>query len=161
MTLHKLISLLILITLVTGCSEVNSNQNQEKWESGIVSRVIDGDTIELKNGNVIRYLDINTPELNHPTNGLECYAEEAAELNRKYVEGKQIKLLKSGENQDKYGRYLRYVFIDNMFINGLLVYEGAAFSYSYGAPNILYQTLIQLEASARENENGLWKDCAY
>jgi micrococcal nuclease len=123
--------------------------------------VIDGDTIELENGNVIRYLDINTPELNHPTNGLECYAEEATELNRKYVEGKQIKLLSSGENQDKYGRYLRYVFVDNMFINGLLVYEGAAFSYSYGTPNILYQTLIQLEASARENEKGLWKDCNY
>lgn len=161
MTLLKLISLIIFTFPFFGCFVSDSDENELIWESAIVSKVIDGDTIQLENGKIIRYLDINTPELNHPSNGLECYAEEAKELNKKYVEGKQIKLLGSKENKDKYGRYLRYVFVHNKFINGLMVHEGAAFSYSYNNSNLLYQTLIQLEANARENKKGLWKGCNY
>ena len=162
MTHLKLISFVILIgAIVTGCSEISSEKKQEIWETGTVSRVIDGDTIELENGDVVRYLGINTPETNHPEKGLECFGEEATELNRSLVEGKQVKLLSDGENQDKYGRLLRYVFADGMFINGLLVWEGVAFSYSYGEPLILYQTLIQLEVNAKENERGLWSHCEY
>src|SRR3989304_2737682 len=41
-----------------------------------VKKVIDGDTIELENGQRVRYIGIDTPELHHPKKKLECYGKE-------------------------------------------------------------------------------------
>ena len=54
--------------------------------TGIVSRVIDGDTIELSSGEKIRYLEVSTPEMSP----LECYAQEATQKNSELVLGKTI-----------------------------------------------------------------------
>jgi micrococcal nuclease len=125
----------------------------------MVVRVVDGDTIELEGGERVRYLGIDTPETAHPDKPVECYGPEATARNRALVEGKAVELLSDGPDRDAYGRLLRYVFVDGTFVNGELVWHGYAFARSYGDQLRLYQTLVQLERAARENQRGLWRAC--
>ncbi len=122
-------------------------------------RVVDGDTIEVQGGERVRYLGVDTPETVHPEKPVQCYGPEASERNRELVEGKTVRLVSDGQDRDAYGRLLRYVFADGVFVNGELVWEGYAFARSYGDDVMLYQTLVQLERSARENGRGLWGVC--
>ena len=71
--------------------------------SYLVARIVDGDTIELGNGETVRLVGIDTPEVG------ECgYGPATANL-RRLVLGKRVRLTVSDENRDRYGRLLRYV----------------------------------------------------
>ncbi len=129
------------------------------FEEALVVRVIDGDTVELNCGERVRYLGIDAPETVDPEEPVECYGPEASERNKELVEGKVVTLLRDGSDRDSYGRLLRYVFVDGTFVNGDLVWGGYAYARSYNDPPRLYQTLVQLERSAREGQRGLWQEC--
>src|SRR3989344_3961906 len=79
-----------------------------------VFRVVDGDTIQVEGGEKIRYLGVNTPE---STTKKECFGKEAAAKNREMVEGKTVRLEKGRRDRDKYGRLLRFVYVDGGFGN--------------------------------------------
>lgn len=57
----------------------------------MVARVIDGDTIELENGEKLRYIGINTPESVNPRRKVECFGKESAAFNKNLVEGKRVR----------------------------------------------------------------------
>lgn len=60
---------------------------------------------------------------------------------------------------DKYGRLLRYIYVDNLWINEYLVSQGFAFASSY-PPDIRYQErLLAAQKEAQENKRGLWGSC--
>jgi len=121
-----------------------------------VVRVIDGDTIELESGQKVRYIGIDTPEIHHPTKSVECFGEQAAEKNRALVEGKLVKLEKDVSEVDRYGRLLRYVYVDGVMVNELLVREGYARASSY-PPDIKHQDLFrEAESQAQQAGAGLW-----
>ena len=121
-----------------------------------VKRVIDGDTIELEDGQVVRYIGIDTPETKHPAKPVECFGQLAADQNRQLVEGKLVNLEKDISQTDRYGRLLRYVYSDSVMINELLVKEGFATVSSY-PPDIKYQEIfIQAERDAQLAKKGLW-----
>ena len=69
----------------------------------LVSRVVDGDTLELGNGETVRLVGIDTPEVG------ACGFEQAAAHLGRLVLGKQVRLGVSDEDRDGYGRLLRYV----------------------------------------------------
>ncbi|MFH1280444.1 MAG: thermonuclease family protein, partial [Candidatus Beckwithbacteria bacterium] len=123
-----------------------------------VARVVDGDTIKLENGEVLRYIGIDTPETVDPRKPVQCYGKEASAKNKELVEGKEVKLEKDVSETDKYGRLLRYVWLGDVLINELLVEEGYAQSSSY-PPDIKYQDrFVAAQAFAREENMGLWGD---
>lgn len=125
-----------------------------------VKRVIDGDTIELENGDKVRYIGIDTPESVKPDTPVQCFAKEAAARNRELVEGKEVRLERNVSDRDRYGRLLRYVYVDDVLINARLVEEGYARSVSF-PPDIGKQDLFRsLEREAREAKRGLWADDA-
>ena len=122
----------------------------------IVSRVIDGDTIELNNGQKVRYIGIDTPEINQN----ECFAYESTQKNVELVLNKEVRLEKDTSETDKYGRLLRYVWIDNLLVNQILVEEGFALSASY-PPDVKYQDIFRnQERYARQQKLGLWSKCS-
>lgn len=125
-----------------------------------VVKVIDGDTIELENGERLRYIGIDAPEKNDPRKPVQCFAQEATEKNRELVEGELIKFYKDVSERDKYQRLLGYVYReDGLFVNLELVRQGYAFSYPY-SPDISKQDEFrEVEREAREKERGLWSDC--
>jgi len=121
---------------------------------------VDGDTIKLDNGQVLRYIGIDTPETVDPRKPIQCFGEEASDKNRELVEGKEVRLEKDVSETDKYGRILRYVYVGDTFVNDYLVRNGYAHSYSY-PPDIKHQDQFkQAEEEARNNKRGLWADDA-
>lgn len=124
-----------------------------------VTRVNDGDTIEIEGGQKLRYIGMDTPELYDPRKPVQCFGTEAKEKNKELVEGKIVKLEKDVSETDKYGRLLRYVWVDNLLVNDYLVKEGYARISTY-PPDVKYQSLFsQSEKEARENKRGLWGKC--
>lgn len=126
----------------------------------MVARVIDGDTIELINGDRLRYIGIDTPEEFDPRKPVQCFAAEAAEENRKLVEGKSITFYKDISPQDKYGRWLGLVYLsDGTFVNKKLIEEGFAFSYTYKPDTSHEQEFLKAENQAKKTMLGLWSHC--
>jgi len=118
-----------------------------------VIQVIDGDTIIIEGGYRVRYIGIDTPEI-HPD--LEAFGIEAWEANRRLVEGKEVRLEQDTSQKDKYGRLLRYVWVDGTFVNAELVRQGLAWAKAY-PPDTKYQDYLeQVQAEAKEAGRGMW-----
>jgi micrococcal nuclease len=137
----------IAVGLVIGYGVWHENDTLEK---ALVVSVIDGDTIELQGGRRVRYLGIDTPESG------EYYADEAASRNIELVEGKIVELQSGKRNEDEYGRLLRYVYVDGIFVNAELVAQGYATAYIFDPDDRYSQILVQLEQYAKLRERGLW-----
>ncbi len=122
-----------------------------------VNYAIDGDTIVLENGDSLRYIGIDTPEEFDQRKPVQCFAKEAAEKDKQLVDGKIIKFYKDVNTQDKYGRWLGYVYLeDGTFVNLELVKQGYAFSYRYAPDTSKQDEFKAAEDYARTNKLGLW-----
>jgi len=125
----------------------------------IVVKVIDGDTIKLDNGQVIRYIGIDTPETVDPRKPIQCFGQEAAKKNEELVLNKKVILEKDISETDRYGRLLRYVYVDGLFVNLELVKQGYAYATSF-PPDVKHQAdFSEAQSYARENNLGLWSAC--
>jgi len=139
-------------------AEAEQTTIQVKEEVFKVASVVDGDTIKLENGQVVRYIGIDTPETVHPSKPVQCFGKEASAKNKEMVLGKEVRLVKDVSETDKYGRILRYVYVGDDLINDYLVRNGYASSYSY-PPDVKFQDQFkQAETEARTNKRGLWAD---
>ena len=131
-----------------------------------VVKVIDGDTIVVKidgKDEVIRLIGINTPETVDPRRPVECFGREASDKAKEILTGKKV-FLEADPTQadrDKYGRLLRYVFLeDGTNFNKLMIMEGFAFEYTYYIPYKYQSEFKEAERKAREAKKGLWADDA-
>lgn len=124
--------------------------------TALVVRVIDGDTIELENDDVVRYIGIDTPETG---SSADCFAPEAAARNRQLVEGVVVTLEKDVSEIDQFGRLLRYVYVDDVMINEILVREGYAKVLTIPPDLRHQQTFFAAEQLARLTGVGLWSAC--
>lgn len=125
-----------------------------------VSRVVDGDTIELSSGQKVRYIGVDTPEVVDPRKPVQCFGVEASNKNKELVLGKTVRLEKDISETDKYGRLLRYIWVGETLVNDYLVRQGYAHASSY-PPDVKYQEqLTQAEAEARISNRGLWSSCS-
>jgi len=145
---YSIYSILVLLLLILAVSCVVPS-------APVVTRVIDGDTIEVNiDGTIykVRYIGIDTPEFGEP------WANEATRLNRQLVEEKTVRLEKDISETDKYGRLLRYVYVDDIFVNAELVRQGLAWAKTY-EPDIKYQDILEeAEAEARQAKIGIWQE---
>jgi micrococcal nuclease len=123
-----------------------------------VSRVVDGDTIEVSPaiGGVadVRLIGMDTPET---YGGTEPYGEEASAFTTRRLEGRQVALEFDVERIDPYGRVLAYVWLpDGTMFNETLVSEGYATVATY-PPNVKYVERFQAaQREARAAGRGLW-----
>lgn len=130
-------------------------------ETAVVTNVIDGDTIDvLLNGEAkrVRYIGIDTPEP-HRDGEPACYAHEATEANRELVDGKTVSLVADAEDTDRFGRLLRYVYVDDEFVNASLVADGFARTMTI-KPNTAEATVLhEKEDNAQADQLGMWGAC--
>lgn len=146
---------------VTEVKSENQTTNTKADEQQLfkVVKVIDGDTITLENGEVVRYIGIDTPETTHPSKPVQCFGKEASEKNKELVEGKMVRIEKDVSERDKYNRLLRYVWVGDIFINDYLVREGYAYASTY-PPDVKYSDqFLKAQQEAREKKKGLWAGC--
>jgi micrococcal nuclease len=144
--------------LVAGCGAGGDTPGSDCGPTeGVVSRVIDGDTIELATGERVRYLMVDTPE---NTTEIECYGPEATEQNRLLVEGQAVTLEYDVECTDRFDRLLAYVSVGDREVNAVLLERGYACLLHIppnGADRVdQYETL---ELRARSGNFGLWAAC--
>lgn len=131
-----------------------------EFPEAVVVNVVDGDTIDvLMDGQElrIRYIGVDTPETVHPTRGEEPYGREASGFNKSLVSGQTVYLEKDVSDTDRFGRLLRYVWLeDGTMVNARLVAEGYA-QVSTFPPDVKYaQKFLELQRSAQEQGLGLW-----
>jgi len=118
--------------------------------TGRVTRVVDGDTIEVELGGGterVRYIGIDTPEWTDDRAEARARARDATEANRRLVAGRRVRLELDVEKRDRFGRLLAYVWVGDTLVNETLVREGHAVPYTV-PPNVRYAE--RFRTAARE-----------
>jgi micrococcal nuclease len=150
---------LAAFTLVSGTSAARTTATVYR-----IDHVTDGDTVVLRNGQKVRLVQIDTPEVYF---GTECYGPQASQATKRLLPpGTRVRLLvePATDRVDAYGRLLRYVVrvYDAVNINIHLVRLGAAAPYFYEGRRGRYAArLEQLAKRARVTHLGLWGTCPH
>lgn len=169
-TVITALAFLLLITVLL----VYNNEKQEladNFVKGVVSKHVDGDTVYiiLDDGieEKLRFIGVNTPETVHPSKPVEFFGEEASDFTKESLLGKTIYLEKDISDTDRYGRLLRYIWLEvpskinedeirNKMFNAKLLLEGYA-QVSTFPPDVKYQEyFLTFMKEAKENKIGLW-----
>lgn len=128
----------------------------------LVTRVVDGDTVDVSiDGKVerIRIIGINTPETVDPRKTVECFGVEASSQAKTLLSGKSVRLeIDSSQGErDKYGRLLRYIFLEDRTNFGLkMIQDGYAYEYTYDLPYKYQAEYKNAQKEAEKNKTGLW-----
>lgn len=142
--MSKSLTLLILVILAAGCASTYPTQTT------LVTKVIDGDTVVVEGGQRVRLLNIDSRE-----RGEECYGEAKRRLEE-LVLLKNVTLERDKENQDRYDRLLRHIYVGNMSANLQMVNDGLAIAYVI-EPNVRHRdAFIEAEREARQQGGCVW-----
>jgi micrococcal nuclease len=125
-----------------------------------VSRVVDGDTIEISPAidgvEDVRLIGIDTPETVDPEEEVEPYGPEASAFATEELAGRKVHLEFDEEKVDQYDRLLAYVYADSSMFNEDLLEEGYAQAYPY-PPNTKYEgRFADAQADAMAAGIGIW-----
>ena len=142
----------IFILNIAGCV----NLSRDTYYARVVY-VYDGDTIKLDNGEKVRYLGIDTPEMNYNNPPAEYFAEEAKKFNMNLVDKRKVRLEFDAVKRDKYNRLLAYVYANDIFVNTKMIEEGYAKVYII-PPNVKYaDDFLDIQNKARVEKKGIWR----
>ncbi|MDD3520460.1 MAG: thermonuclease family protein, partial [Actinomycetota bacterium] len=115
------------------------------------SKVIDGDTIKVVDDKgeeyLVQYVGIDIPE---------DFDDEAKNINEALLLNKNIELEKDISETDEGGRLLRYVYVEDIFVNAYLVEEGLAKVDTISPDKKYEDTLLKLEGKAKDSLLGFW-----
>lgn len=101
-------------------------QEYQEQKTILVTSVIDGDTFEIETGEKIRLICVDTPEIN------ETGYEKAKIFLNSLSLNKKVRLEKDISDKDSYGRLLRYVYIDETFVNKEIVQTNLGVLFPFG-----------------------------
>ncbi len=149
----------------------------EETEDGIqeaqVADIVDGDTIKVFLGEekyTVRMIGVDTPESVHPDQSKNTiFGEKASAYAKEKIEkGQTVYLQKDVSDTDKYGRILRYVWLEKpinpmdeeeireKMYNAIVIGDGYANAYYYAPDTTLFQLFSQIEFEASAADAGLW-----
>jgi endonuclease YncB( thermonuclease family) len=133
----------------------HSNEPKYSIEGAQVKRVINGTSIELDDGTVVRYIGIDAADSeNRHLKGQVGHATFAA--NRALVQGKELVIEYDVDTIDPRGRDLAYVYADGVMINAELVRQGHAIVAVF-PPNVKHiNMMLEAQAEAAREQRGLW-----
>jgi micrococcal nuclease len=128
-----------------------------------VSRVVDGDTIEvtMPNGRTedVRYIGVDTPETVAPGEPVGCFGPKASAFNEALTEGRRARLRFDQERRDYYGRLLAYVYVGGRFVNAELLKRGLARAIYYSPNGAFRYRFEEIARRAGRSGRGLWGAC--
>lgn len=136
--------------------EAEGTVESPKEETNKISHVVDGDTLKLASGEVVRLIGIDAPETVDPEKPVQCFGPEASAEMKKLAAGKSVKLEKDVSEKDQYGRLLRYVWVGDTFLNDFLVRQGFAKADNF-PPDEKYESQLKAaQQEAKDNKRGMW-----
>ncbi len=143
-----IILILILLTINYPFLDKKLEEFLREGKYAKVTRVIDGDTIEIDNNESVRLLGINTPERGEP------YFEQATEFLESLILNETVRLEFGKEEKDKYGRTLGYVFLNDENVNLEIIERGFANFYFPSGKDVYYSNFKEAwEECLEENIN--------
>lgn len=133
---------------------------RDDGEIAVLDKVVDGDTVYVRTGEEtekVRLIGIDTPETSDPRKTVECFGVEATNFLKQF-EGEEV-ILEDDFTQgdtDHYNRSLRYIWLDDINLNKLMIEEGYAYEYTFDDP-YKYQWGFKIaEELAKLEQAGLW-----
>jgi micrococcal nuclease len=161
--LARALTVAIATLTLTGCAAVQQSTQTDlpgKPTDAIVDRILDGDTLALRDGGRVRLVQIDTPE----RRSNECGNQLATTaLERLAPAGSRIQLEADPtlDDVDRYGRLLRYVRnAHGQLVNLELARQGVAAPYFYRGDRGTHATAIATAArDAKRRQLGAWGTC--
>lgn len=172
---RQALALVLLCVLLPGCgleSAFTAGGSPSAVQSGIppsrlpeglqkarVTRVIDGDTVEISldsKKQTVRMILVDTPETKKPGTEVQPFGPEAAEFTKNMLENQDVRLERDVSTTDRYGRFLYYIWIGDRMFNELLLEKGLARVAVY-PPDVKYVDQFRaLQKQAQEGAIGIW-----
>jgi len=154
----------IVLLLVPGCGskeEITPEVRFTPEVTVVVKYVIDGDTLITKDGEHIRFLGIDSPEIWKKKGDKqdEPWGRDAANFVKVLLpSGSEVGLaFEAGNKEGAYGRKLAYLIVDDELVNGLLLKEGYAIFNDFGNELKYRDYLKKMERKARIHGKGIWE----
>lgn len=162
--------ILMVLTVVAGClggavsnlafrgvPAVGQATGGQVQEAVSVAGVTDGDTFSTQDGRPVRLLGLDAPEVYREGLGTEYYSAEATQALRSLIEGHLVLLWRDTEDGDRYGRLLRYIFLeDGAFVNWYLVRYGFAQALDLPPNSRFHEVLLDAQIQAKREGLGMW-----
>ena len=150
----ELLLVIIMIFIQTTASGVVEDGNDTVKQQTVttVTHIVDGDTFDIASGERIRMIGIDTPERG------EYFYKEASIRLEELIGGKEVILTKDISETDRYGRLLRHVYYDDVWINKQMIDEGFAKLVTF-PPDVAHVEIFeQAQQKARNAGVGMWKN---
>jgi micrococcal nuclease len=139
-------------------STLNVAEQADHDATATVTRVVDGDTIDIspsvEGRSRVRLIGMDTPEVYF---GTQPYGPEASAFAKQQLDGEEVRLELDVQKIDPYGRLLAYVYLpDGKMFNETLLEEGYAQVATF-PPNVKYvDRFLEAQREARAANRGLW-----
>jgi len=145
--------------------------------AGVVTRVVDGDTIEVRIGGEVedvRLIGVDTPETVKPGTPVQCFGPRASHFTKRRLTGRRVRLVFGVERRDVYGRLLAYVYLADRassppqqgqspqrgrFFNPMLLRRGLARTLTIPPNDRFAPRFKRVELAAARAGRGLWGAC--
>ncbi len=128
-----------------------------------VTSITDGDTFKVRIGDsieTVRLVGVNTPETKDPRKSVECFGKEASAALKQLLTEQSVRLENdpTQSNRDRYGRLLRFAFLDSGQDVGLWLLEhGYALESLYSTvPHRYRDAYLEAQQKAEAEHRGLW-----
>ena len=128
-----------------------------------VLEVFDGDTVLLDDGNAVRLVGIQAPEMARPDSEPQPFASQAREALVALALDRRVGLAYGGERRDRYDRLLAHLvrIDDGCWLQGALLEAGMALVYSFRDNRTAVADMLVHERRARDRRRGLWAEPFY
>jgi len=117
---------------------------------GVVVKVIDGDSIKIREEGVDTTHEIQLEGTDAPESK-QAYGKESADSLCKLVLEKKVRI--TWVKKDNFGRQLAQVYVDENHINKIMIRDGHAWHFKRYNQS---KELAELEEDARKAKRGLW-----
>jgi len=160
--MYKIFTLLFILGLTTlagNAQQADPRKQLRKSITGQVIKIIDGDTVILKDQTRVRLVGIQAPKLPLGRKGYKGWplGFESKKMLSDLVLGKFVTLYFGGQRKDRYGRALAHLFLeDGKWVQGEMLKYGMARVYTFHDNRSVVPEMMGYEHTARQNNSGIW-----
>jgi micrococcal nuclease len=136
-------------------------------ETGTVADVLDGDTLKLADGRIVRLIGAKAPKPPLGWRGDDPWplVDDARDALSALASGKPVELRFGGRREDRHGHLLAQVFVgegeNRLWLQDELITKGLARVYSFADNRACVAELLAREAEARAKRIGVWGAYVY
>jgi len=136
-------------------------------ETGTVANVIDGETLRLTDGKIVRLIGAKAPMPPLGWRGDDPWplVDEAKVALESLVSGKEVEFRFGGRRTDRHGHLLAQVFVvsggTRLWLQEEMIAKGLARVYSLPDSRACIAELMAREREARAKRRGVWGSSAY